>query len=278
MLVFCLPIQHLCSLGCYHLFSSFNLPQDRVGHVTFKYYFANYNYYSCADPLSLIPRICPQQHRSQLQLLILSLTQKILHIFCLFFVVFFSVYKKCFWFTLTDKFSARKVLHISSINNVFYYPTASLHGKGNHCLAPLLIYCTTRFILPIYYQSFKSSLAAALLHSYRDNRFSGDFTGKERHWALLRKPSSLDAHFNQFKTPLSPHGAGTPQTWGSPLAQGKAGFSQQWEWPQLSTSHPTCTIFSPLSHPGFKTLPAGRDLLASVTISYPAYAIHFSQW
>lgn len=126
--------------------------------------------------MPLIYRINPQQHWSQLQLPILSLTQETLLAFVCFLAIF-SVYKKCFWFTLTGKSSAGKVLHISSINNVFYYPTASLHGKGNHCLAPLLIYCTTRLILPIHYQSFKSPLAAALLHFQGGNRFSSDFRG-----------------------------------------------------------------------------------------------------
>lgn len=161
----------------------------RVGYVIFSYCFANYNYYYCAALMPLISRISPQQYWSQLQLPILSLTQKTLHVFV--FWLFFSVYKKHFWFTLTGKSSAWKVLHISSINNVFYYPTASLHCKGNHYLAPLLIYYTTRFILPIHYQSFKSSLAAALLHFQGGNRFSSEFRGKERHWALLRKLFSL---------------------------------------------------------------------------------------
>lgn len=87
MLLFCLPIQHLHSLGI----PLSAVSMDRVGYVTFNYYFANFNYYYCASPIPPISTISPQQHWSQLQLPILSLTQKILHVFVWFFGFFFCV-------------------------------------------------------------------------------------------------------------------------------------------------------------------------------------------
>lgn len=127
--MFCPHIKQLHSLRCYHVFSNFNLPEDRLGY--------HLHLLVCKAFATTVLSPSPPYLES-------SSNNTDLNYSCTphppplntedtpYLWVFF-VYKTSFWFTLIGKSSARKGLrNISSINNLFDYPTTTMHSKGNY--------------------------------------------------------------------------------------------------------------------------------------------------